>query len=92
MSAFTHSVANAELAGVKHVRIEVNGASYSVPVGNEEREQDLYMIKKALSGDTIAREMFLGEKDERYFFIGSDSPLWLRIDRFSEDIREARTR
>jgi len=37
----------------------------------------MYYLKKALDGDKQAREILLGNNQERYIYIGDETPLWL---------------
>lgn len=74
--------------GVERVRITVGSKDYLVPVGNNDRRNDLFYIKKALNGDKEAREVFLAGEDERAFFIGDYKPSWLVISKTGESIHE----
>ena len=64
---------------VRKVDLEIHGQTYTFPVGSKEREMDTFWLKKAADGDKQALEMFLGGLDERLFFVGDDSPAWLRV-------------
>lgn len=90
-SVFTFTNAFAELqiekipldhptwSGVDFVQLHVDGYDIDVPVGNIERKNELYYIKKALAGDKTALEIVLADKDEKWFFVGITQPLWLHI-------------
>ena len=67
-------------SGVDIQKILINGEVYEVPVGNEQRKNDIYYLKKAINGDKEALEIFLGGFSTRLFFIGKETPLWLRVD------------
>ena len=69
--------------GVEKATLEVNGLSYTFPVGGVERKADIFYLKKAINGDKEAREMFMKGREEEWFFIGDDSPLWLHVTRNS---------
>jgi len=89
VGVFTATPSNAEInifEGIEFSEIEVGGESVRFPVGNTERKQDIYFLKLALNGDKTAREMFLGGKKERWFFIGTETPLWLKVTEFDEEI------
>lgn len=79
------SVASA-VDGVEKTSILVNGKEYTVVVGNTDRRNELYFLKKALNGDKEAREMFLQGNKERVYFIGDDSPVWIKVTEDSESI------
>ena len=64
---------------VKKAELEINGKMYAFPVGVKEREMDVFWLKKAVGGDKDALEMFLGGMDERLFYVGDDTPVWLRV-------------
>lgn len=64
---------------VRKASIEVNGKEYSFPVGNGERPNEVYLLKKAIRGDKEALEMIMQGKDEQFFYIGDDHPRWLVI-------------
>lgn len=66
--------------GIDIQKIVVSGQVYEVPVGNRDRKDDIYYIKKAMKGDREALEMFLGGNDSRIFYIGKESPVWLYAD------------
>ena len=74
------SLCEARLDGIPYVEIEVKGETYEVPVINAEAKNELYYLKKALGGDKMARQIFLGGKDERTYFLGDgDFYGWLRL-------------
>lgn len=73
-------------AGVEMVDITVNGETVSVPIGNNQRRGEIYLLKKALKGDKDAREVFMGGENPKFYYIGADSPLWLKMDSDSEEI------
>lgn len=70
--------------GIEFTTIGVNGTTYNVPIGNKERQSDLYLLKKALKGDKDAREVFLGGSPKKDFYIGFETPLWLTVTTDSE--------
>lgn len=72
--------------GIDFVDIVIKDTHYSVPVGNLDRKNEIYYIKKALEGDKVAREIFLGGQKERLFFIGIETPLWLKITENSQEV------
>lgn len=76
--------ANARIDGVDYVKLTVGGSDYSVPVGNKERQADLYLIKKALRHDREAREILIGDKNELVYFIGDSEVRWLHITKDKE--------
>jgi hypothetical protein len=80
------SFAFAFIDGIERVSIEVNEVTYRVPIGNKDRQSDIYYLKKALNGDKEAREVFLGGQDEKWFFIGEENPLWLVVGKDSEKV------
>lgn len=65
--------------GLEMATIEVEGVSHVFPVGDTERKNDIYFLKKGLAGDEIAMEMFLGGAEERHFFIGREFAKWLVV-------------
>jgi hypothetical protein len=67
-------------SGIQMQKITVQGKSYEVPVGNEQRKNDLYYLKKAMKHDQEALEIFLGGEKERLFYIGKEEPVWLSVD------------
>lgn len=71
---------------VDYATVEIKGQEVEFPIGNKDREHDVYWLKKALNGDTEAREVFLGGLSERWFFIGEYEALWLRVTEDSEEI------
>jgi len=80
------SNAYAIIDGVDYAELVVNGETISFPVGNDERKHDVYYLKKALAGDAIAREIFLGGQEEVWFFIGEGEAKWLKVTRTGEEI------
>ena len=88
-AAFTLTLGNAQaLEGVEKCSLVINGHELSVVVGNKDRRDDIYYLKKALAGDIFAREIFLQGKKERWFFIGDDAPLWLVVTEKEEKVVE----
>ena len=67
-------------SGVDMQKVTIQGRVYEVPVGNEQRKNDIYYLKKAMNGDKEALEIFLGGSEQRIFYIGQHSPLWLTAD------------
>lgn len=82
---FVTSTALAQLP-CEHVEIKVNGVTYSIPIGNEKRRNEIYYLKKALAGDKDACEMFLAGQKERWYGIGDEEVLWLRVTENSEEV------
>lgn len=80
------SISNAQIQGVEYASIHVDGKDYTFPIGNNERKNDVYYLKKALDGDKHAREIFMGESETKWFFIGENSPLWLKMTKFDEEV------
>lgn len=74
--------------GVEMATLEINGETFETPLknGSDDRTQKFYMIKLALKGDEVAREMLLGGKDEVWIFIGKESPIWFRMDKVSYEV------
>jgi hypothetical protein len=72
------------IEGVQYTTLTINDASYEVPLANDEYKKDLYWLKKAIKGDKEALEIFLGNDDERIFFIGDTSPRWLIVQKNGE--------
>ena len=88
-SAFLVSVANAEVnifEGIEMATIEVSGKEYTFPVGDIDRKNDIYYLKKGLAGDKAALEMFLGGAKEKWFYIGIDTPLWLKVTKDKAEV------
>lgn len=69
--------ANGHFIGVDYTKLTVNGVTYDVPIGNPDRKQELYLLKKALKGDTDSLEMFLGGEPQRFYMIGDTKMTWL---------------
>lgn len=66
--------------GVDKAELIINGKSYVFPVGGQERDQDIYYLKRWLeAGDEVALRMFLGTASERDFFIGDDWSRWVKV-------------
>lgn len=61
--------------------ITVNGEEVTFPVGDLDRKSDIYFLKKALLGDVEALEVFLGGKEEKWFFIGIETSRWLYVNK-----------
>lgn len=76
----------ARIDGVEYAELSIGGQAIEFPIGNDERKADIYYLKKALNGDNEAREIFLGGGDERLFFVGDDTPRWLKITKTSEEL------
>lgn len=74
----SHAVIGA-FDGIEMATVSVNGEDVTFPLGNTERKQDAYYLKKAVKGDQEALEIFLGGQDERHFYIGLESPRWLIV-------------
>lgn len=64
---------------IEFATIEVKGEEIRFPIGNKERKQEVYYLKKALRGDMEAREVFMGGAKEKFFFVGVETPLWLKM-------------
>lgn len=69
----------AEIANVEKATIVVDGVHYTFPVGGPNRKAEIYYLKKGMLGDEVAMEMFLEGKEEKWFYIGEDFPLWLKV-------------
>ena len=67
--------------GIEMATLEINGENITFPIGDTTRKNDIYYLKKALKGDQDAMDMFLGGSNERWFFVGIETPLWLRVDK-----------
>lgn len=67
--------------GIEMAKIGLHGQSYEFPVGDAERKADIYFLKLALAGDKVALDVFLGGADTKWFYIGKDSALWLKVKR-----------
>lgn len=80
------SSAYAEIEGVEHAELTIGERVVRFPVGDAQRKQDIYFLKKAIAGDNDAREMFLAGDNEKYFFIGEHSPLWLKVTKTGQEI------
>ncbi len=72
-------LAHAEIEGVSYGEAKIHGKNYRFPLGNTEREQEFYFLKKALNGDKEAREVFLEGSNERWWFIGEVEAIWIRV-------------
>jgi len=74
--------------GVEMATLEINGETFETPLknGSDDRTQKFYMIKLALKGDEVARDVLLGGKDELWTFIGKDKAVWLRMDKTSFEV------
>ena len=76
------------IAYVEYATLEINGKQYEVPLANNQYKNDVYFLKRALNGDEEAREILLANKDEKLFYIGDTSPLWLRITKDKFEVLE----
>ena len=63
---------------VRKATIEVDGKEYTFPIAIG-KQDDVYMLLKAKEGDKVALDMFMQGLDERLFYIGDDSAVWLRV-------------
>ena len=71
---------------VEKATLTIHGKEITFPIGNVERKQDVYLLKRALAGDNEAREMFLGGNKDKWFFVGTESPVWLKVSLTGEEI------
>lgn len=77
------------LEGAVSTTFLINGVEYKVPIPNNKTREDFYLLKKALKGDEDARELLLGQKSERYFYIGDeDAVRWLILTKDSVRVTE----
>lgn len=77
------------LDGADYVGLSVKGVKYEIPIPNKTIKQEFYLIKKALAGDSIAREIILGTNEEKYYFIGDVGIVrWLVITKTDEYVTE----
>ena len=77
----SESISNAQIEGIDYVDVEVKGVKYPCPVGNTTRSNELYMIKRALAGDAIAREMALGGREQLDYYCGDDvRHTWIHLN------------
>lgn len=65
--------------GVEMATINLNGKEIEFPVGDKDRRDKIYYLKKAMNGDKEAREVFMEGKKEMWFFVGKENPLWLKV-------------
>lgn len=73
----------------EYTTITVNSKVYEVPIPNGRTREDFYMVKKALAGDSIAREMLLGLGQEKKIYIGDvDFVRWLVLRKDNEEVIE----
>ena len=74
------SISDAKLSGIEYTTLNIGGTEVECPVGNVTRKNELYMIKRALAGDEIAREMVMDGKDEILYYCGDDEQkTWVHI-------------
>lgn len=71
---------------VEKASLTVNGKEITFPIGNVERKQDIFLLKKALGGDKDARELFLSGSQDKWFFVGTETPIWLHVMQNSEEL------
>lgn len=77
------------LEGADYIEFKVNEKTYNVPIPNRKTRDDFYYIQKALKGDRIAREIILGGKEEKQFFIGDEGVIrWLKITKYDQSVTE----
>ena len=69
----------AKIEYVDYTTLEINCKSYEVPKANKDYVAELYWLKKALSGDKEALEIFVGNGPHRDFFIGDEHSRWVRV-------------
>ncbi len=68
------------LKGSEYVKFKINGKSYLAPVPNKDVKNDFFYLRRALAGDKLAREFLLGEKEEKFIFIGDVAVnRWVRL-------------
>lgn len=75
-----------KIEGIDYVTLKVNGKDWPCPVGNKDRLNEIYLVKKALAGDMDARDILLAGKESYFFFIGSDVPMWVKLTKKSQEI------
>ena len=73
------SVPSFAIEGVDYTDLLINGIVYQVPKANKDYIQELYYLKKALSGDKDALDIFVGQGEYRDFFIGDETSRWVRV-------------
>ena len=77
------------LEGVPYISLTIEGKTYSVPIPNSKVEEDFYLLKKATKGDEDAREILLGGKESRWFYIGDVGVIrWLYITKNKMTVKE----
>ena len=84
-AAFIASPAKA-LDGVEKTTLNVSGKEYVFPIGDTQRKQDIFFLKKALNGDSEAMDMFLGLDNKRLFYIGDEKPVWLSVTKEKTEV------
>lgn len=78
-----------KLKGIPWTDITVNGVYYEIPIYNPDITEKIYLLKKALEGDTVARDMILGPDGKEEIFIGDgERHLWLIMDETGEYVKE----
>ena len=78
--------AHAKLEGIDYTTLRVNGKTYDCPLGNKERENEVYLVKKALAGDMDAKDILLAGKPSYFFYIGSERPMWVKITEKTQEV------
>ena len=71
---------------VRKATLMINGNSYTFPIGNKEREMDVYWIRKYSEGDKTALDMILAGEEQKVMYIGDDYPCWLTIKKDGMEI------
>lgn len=74
------------MPGVVNVDIEIEGKTYNVPCANRDHSQEIYYLRKALSGDTDAYEMLVGNSEVKWIFIGQYEPLWAKVTKYKVEV------
>src|SRR3990167_7706403 len=87
-ASFFIEEAHAKIEGVSYGELNVNGKVYQFPLGNSKRESEFYYLKKGLLGDNLALEIFLGGEDEKWWYIGEDVALWLKVTKNGAEIHD----
>lgn len=81
------------LDGVPYCDLIIKGKTYSVPIPNDRTREDYYLLKKAIKGDTDAREMLIGAEkvhsgEAKWIFIGDIGIIrWVRLTMNEIEVR-----
>lgn len=71
---------------VEYATVKIHGKDISFPIGNDQRKNDVYYLKRLLHGDRDAREIFLGGEKVRYFPIGDTFARWVKVTNHTEEV------